>query len=338
MAKGNMITRIAGFKDRPLIPYNELKVTWFDSWHPALDEALRTLPEMEACSHELFRLLIQNPTSVHKRIALITRQGVPIAVAGLRQRGRYSWEPVTQWIIPGAVFPAQSECLIPALEAIRSEVWVAWWRMENSPPPSRLMRYMESTPTYRMRCSDDFEQYWRKNGFFKNIRNMRNRCQDFVLTVNAPGAAEWVIKNWGAKWLDDSALGSPSLSDRILAAKYMESCGRHYTLTLLDQDTPIGGTTNTVHKNDLVAGVLYREPQYERQGVGIRLIDLVFSFAAENGFEMFDMGGGHDYKKQWAPQEGERWWFNISPEPLYRAKQVINWVRGLRGAVTNRID
>jgi hypothetical protein len=197
------------------------------------------------------------------------------------------------------------------------------------------MRYLESTPTYRIRCADDFEGYWRQNKYWKTVKNKRNRCQDFVLAVNSPGAAEWTIRHWEAKWRDNPDVESPSLSDRLVVAKYLENRGQHHTLILLDQDTPIAGATLTVHYNDLVAGVIYREPGYDWHGIGVRIIDLTFSFAAESGFETMDLGGGHDYKKYWAPQEGERWWFNVCPESLYRAKQVVSLAHKVRGKVAN---
>jgi GNAT superfamily N-acetyltransferase len=311
-----------------------LHVEWFDHWHPALDEALESLPEKASCPHELFRLLVQTPGSTPKRATLVTEHGVPVAVAGLRQRGWCSWEPVTQWIVPGAVFPAQPGYLIPVLEALGVDVWVAWWRMESPPPPSRWTRYMASTPTHRIRCSDDFERYWRENKYFKTIQNKRNRCRDFILAVNSPGSAEWTITNWEANWRTNPTNVDPSLPDRIVAARYLEKQGRYYTLSLLDQGTPIGGATMTVHHNDLVAGVIYREPEYDWYGIGVRLIDACISFAAESGFETIDLGGGHDYKKYWAPQEGKHWLLNICPEPLFRAKQVVNWARRMRGKVT----
>jgi hypothetical protein len=331
MAKSNLVSQITGVRDRLLATYNGLDVMWFDSWHPALDEALESLPEMETCPHELYRLLVKNPGPARKRVALVVEQGEPVAVVGLRQRGRYSWEPVTQWIVPGTVSPAKPGYLIPALEATRSDVWVAWWRMGDPPPPSRLTRCLESTPTYRLHCSEDFERYWRDNGYFKTIRRIRNRCRDLILVINSPGSAEWIIRNWEARWRDSPTLADPSLADRILAAEYLENQGRYHTLLLLDGGTPAGGATMTVQHKDLIAGVLYREPQYHRFGVGDRLIDLSFTFAAENGFETFDIGGGHDYKKHWARQEGERWWFNLCPEPLFRAKQIVKWARRLGG-------
>ena len=49
-----------------------LRVRWFDTWCSTLDDALQALPEMESCPHELFRLLMLNPSPTRKRAALIT--------------------------------------------------------------------------------------------------------------------------------------------------------------------------------------------------------------------------------------------------------------------------
>lgn len=48
-----------------------LKVKWFTSWHPLLDEALAVLPEMETCPHELSAALMRNPSPTAKRMALV---------------------------------------------------------------------------------------------------------------------------------------------------------------------------------------------------------------------------------------------------------------------------
>ena len=308
---------------------NGLKVTWFDNWHPELDAALKYLPEVENCPHELTRLLIQNQCPVQKKTALVMDKTEPVAVIGLRQRGQFSWELLTQWIIPGLVFPAKSEYIIPALEAIGRDTWVAWWRMKQPPPQSPSIRYLESTPTYRMSLSDDFEQYWRENGFFKTIRRIRNRCRDYTLKVNPPGSAEWIIRNWETRWRKNPSVMDPGVPDRIFAAKYLEGFNLYYSLMLFDGETPIGGATMTVQDNQLIAGVLCRDRKYHHDGIGDRLIDLSFSFGAERGFDCFDIGGGHNYKKHWARQEGEHWLFNMCPSPLYQMKQITKWVRRL---------
>ena len=40
-----IMNKKTSFGTRLLTPYNGIKVTWFDAWHPVLDEALQTLPE-----------------------------------------------------------------------------------------------------------------------------------------------------------------------------------------------------------------------------------------------------------------------------------------------------
>lgn len=311
-----------------------MKVTWFDGWHPALDEALLELPEKDNCPYELYRLLVQNPGFARKRTVLVTERGVPVAVAGLRQRGQYySWEPVTQYIIPGVVFPVQPGYLIRVLEALGVDVWVAWWRMENPPPSSRWMRFMKSSAVYRVRCSDDFEHYWRQSGHWNTVQKCRKRCRDFTFAINTPGAAEWVIRNWGKTWEIDPA----NVSDRLVAAKYLENQGRHYSFLLLDQDKPVVGHSFISHCNDFVWQITYRDPAYDWYGVGTRLMDLVFHWTAEVGFATLDLGGEHDYKIRWAPQDGQKLEFNICPEYLFQAKQVVNWARIVGRKVVNWI-
>jgi hypothetical protein len=243
---------------------------------------------------------------------------------------------VTQWITPGVVFPALPHYYLPVLEALGIDVWIAWWRMENEPPSSPLTRYMQSTPTHRLHLTEDYEHYWRADGLFKTIRHVRNRCRGLALEINAPGSAEWTIRNWEAKWRSDCAGADASLPDRLLAAEYLQDRGRYYTLTLWDHDSCAGGATMTAHGKDLVAGVSYRDPHYDRCGVGDRLIDLSCAFGAEHGFQMFDIGGGHEYKQHWARQEGEHWLFDLCPEPLFRAKQAVHWAREVTHAVVSR--
>ena len=77
---GDLLTNLPG-----LGRSRRLRVDWFDTWQPVLDEALRELPEMESCSHELYRLLMENAANQRKVTALVTEQGQPVAVAGLRR-------------------------------------------------------------------------------------------------------------------------------------------------------------------------------------------------------------------------------------------------------------
>ena len=339
MIENNLINQVLGVKERALTPYNGLDVTWFDAWHPALDEALQSLPEMETCPHELFRLLTQNPGSAPKKTALVTKHGTPVAIIPLRAQGRRTYEVPARMIL-GGVFPTKPEFLILALEALRSAVWVSWQRMQSPPPPSRLIRYQKATPVHVIRFSEDYERYWRESGHFKNLRNKRNRCKDFNLAVNSPGSAEWTIKNSVDRWRDhteSTARGSVDwiASDWTVFAEYWERQGRHFTLLMLDHGTPIAGSTLMVHHNDAVGGLIYRDPEYESYGIGTRLLDLTVSFAAESGYDTLDMGATYKYKSDWAPQSGEIWHFQLCPEPLFWATQAKNWTRTASANLVN---
>jgi ribosomal protein S18 acetylase RimI-like enzyme len=98
-----------------------LHVNWFDDWCTVLDNALRELPEMENCPHELFRLTMQSPSSTRKRTALVTEGDGAVAVVGLRQEGKH-WVPAMQGIVPGAIAPARDGFLSRSLRALGVDV------------------------------------------------------------------------------------------------------------------------------------------------------------------------------------------------------------------------
>ncbi len=108
-----------------------LHVEWFDHWYDVLDNALRELPEMENCPHDLFRLTMQSPSSTRKRTALVVDGARPVAVVGLRQEGKY-WVPVMQDVIPGAIAPARDGYLSRSLRALRVDVRIE----DRSPLPT----------------------------------------------------------------------------------------------------------------------------------------------------------------------------------------------------------
>jgi hypothetical protein len=305
-----------------------LKIKWFDHWHPELDEALKTLPELANFPHSLYSQLVQNPCSVQKRIALITHHGEPVSVVGLRAN-KFSWVPVTQWILPGMLFPVKPGYCMPSLEKIPLDIWVGWWRQANPLPASRQIRYCESTPVYKMKLDENMEKFWRETGLFKTLRQDRNRCRCFTIKLNQPGSAEWTIRNWEKKWRSNPNTETSELADRLFLGKALEDLGKQYTLSIYDKDEIIGGATCLVDGDELVAGVNYRKPEYEWHGLGNRLIEAVFEFFAGNKYKCFDMGGGHDYKKRWAPEDGERCYFNICPDYIYQAKQLARGVLSL---------
>lgn len=310
-----------------------LRVKWFDAWSGELDEALSVLPEMDNCPHDLFKLLATMPRDNAKRVALCSRDGVPAAVLAMRQLKGVRWESVMQWLTPGPPAPAEPDALVDAFAALNLEVPVGWWRMAAPSQDHRMIRDMEKRAVHRLTLDKDPEIYWRETNYLRHIKNTRNRCQKLTSRVNAPGAAEWVLRNWRKKWSGDDV--DPSLEDRILLTRRLEEMGKHFTVTLHDGDDFIAGGTCQVHKDDMVAGAIYFEPSYKKFNPGVRVIDLTFELAQERGLKGFDMGGGHDYKKSWAPIDGVQHRFMIEPPHLYYARRARHIADRISRKITN---
>jgi Acetyltransferase (GNAT) domain len=310
--------------------------TWFfDDWHPELDQALQSLPEADIFPHELFRMLMKMSNS--KKIILVTERGEPVAVAGLRNRWGY-WEPVTQWIVPGILFPVKDGYLSRVLPALALEIKIAWWRWEEPPPQKRWIRNAQSTPTHGMSITEDYEKYWKSNGHFKghfkDIRLYRNRCRDFELRCNSPGGVEWTIRNWEAKWRPQGIAEMPDLAERVLVGQFLQKNNLYHSLLLFDGEVPAAGLTMMIHRNEAVAHCNCRDPNYDWNGVSTHLLDLAFRWVKDAGYSGIDLGGSFEYKEKWAPERGEKWKFDVCPDHIalkmriselaFRARKIVN--------------
>lgn len=67
----------------------------------------------------------------------------------------------------------------------------------------------------------------------------------------------------------------------------------------------------------MVGQAIYRED--DNSGIGNRLLHLTFRWAKEKVFSAIDIGGGHDYKRKFAPRavNGVRWRIQrlVTPKP-----------------------
>jgi len=320
-----------------------LKVAWFDAWNPLLDEALVSLPNDESCPPELYRLLMQTP-GCKMGIALVTEAGEPVAIIGLTQVGLH-WKLATEWIVPGFLFPARRGSEWVGLAALGLTLPVGWWRMEAPPPLVPWLRDAQESPTYGSLCSDDFEAYWRQRSTMKDVRHARNRCRDFEFRVDAPGMREWTVRNWASKWHAD-----PDINQRLRVSDYLERHDRMHTLSLHSRGEPSAGAILLVHRNDAVAYVNYRDPQYDSFGLMTYLIDRSFQWARQMGYNSMDIGGDHDYKRGWAPEHGRKWRFTVRPhyallgtrasstlDGCFRlTKSLLSGLRGDAGRSTGR--
>lgn len=303
-----------------------VSVRWYDRWEPALDDTLAALPEMDTCPHELFRALATNPTPAAKRIALVTEDGAPIAVVALRRNGRF-WEPVCQGAVPGAVAPALPAQLTTALSALGIDVRVTGW---YGPLPANAgkLRDVYRYPVYVLPTDGSIEQHWRSSSLYRNIVTARNRCASMTFAVDAPGADEWIVHNAAASYG-----ASDTLADSLLATRYLVEQGRAHTFALLDGDRFVAGSTAMAAGDIVVGQTMYRDPAYQRQDVGTRLLDLQFGWTCDAGYRLLDIGPGQgfEYKARWGHESGERAGFSVRPAHLQLGTTAVRTLRRVLG-------
>jgi hypothetical protein len=300
---------------------DNLEVRWFDAWDSVLDQALRELPEMRNCPHELFRLLMTSPSPVEKRSALVCDRGRPVAVVGLRRR-MWHWELATRGVVASCAMPALPEFLYPALAALRVHLWVYH---QNSPPPDGFAQTVVPIQTYCLDCKSDFEAYWKESGLIRSIKRSRRLGERFTFEVDAPGSAVWAIRDWAARWLHSPAC--ISASDFLVAAEYLQARKLLHSFWLLDEGRPVAARIMHVDGDGLVLACTSYLEEYRQHGVGVGLFEKSSQWATKAGYATVNLGGWHDYKAQWAPEGETIWTFSVVPKHVPLAKRVARACR-----------
>jgi GNAT superfamily N-acetyltransferase len=308
-----------------------LEVRSFDRWNESFDDILERLPTTELLPPSLFRqLMLTNPEQ--KRALAFYDRGDPVGLLGLRCT-RNGWNALTNWIVPGILCPAKPGYQPRILDSAGLGIDVAWWRHKHAPPKVRSVCDLRRSDTHRLNLRGNFEGYWRQGNHFKNIRASRNRCKGLELDVDVPGSSEWVIRHTTAKWDVDPVENE----DRVVAARFLQAAGLHHALILRDGTRRVGGVTVIQHGDTIVAENIWRDPAYERNGLGVRLIDLSVQWAVERGFRIMDFGGeiqGCDtYKVRWAPPAGEKWTFRVLSGVSLRLQEAVDGLRAVRSRV-----
>jgi Acetyltransferase (GNAT) domain len=308
------------------------KVKWADHWGAEYDDALAALPEMPSCSHELFRKLALNPAEVAKRFALLTRGGEPIAIIGLRKR-LDDWLFLTDGAIPWCLFPAIDGEHRAALAAVNTTIHC----LQRVDPSVYGFRYVMPFEIYRADLTKDFEGYWRETGYRKEIMTARRRTSDLSVRANVPSDFQWVIQSWMERWRDDPEQQVTIGPDALLAGHELLESGRMHVVALVDGERPVAGMTLYVHENDVVEQIYSWDQSLRKSRVGIRIRDAAFQWAATRGFRRYDLGGGSEYKWQWAPTDGQRYFAVFQPASRYLFRGVCRKASGATERLANLV-
>ncbi|GAA4161182.1 hypothetical protein GCM10022286_18320 [Gryllotalpicola daejeonensis] len=299
-----------------------LKTTWFSRLEGAVEDAVRSLPDLGGCPRELYlSALAVNHAADGGRTALVERAGHPVAVIALRRTGALRWRNFTNSVIPGFVTAAADEDLLPAFRALRVEVDVSWWH--RSDIPASPQREHHVVPQYRLAVAER-EAYWKAHHKWSNLRAARNRCADLELVIDAPGDSDWVVRSSARKWADRwDASQEASLQLSLEVARHFEAAGEHTVLTLRRDGVAVTGITALRGSDGVwVASRTYRDAALGKLPTGDRIIDALFDHAEAQGALAVDLGGSYGYKAHWAPEFGARHDFLIGPAWSYGARRI----------------
>lgn len=304
---------------------HRLRVEWYERWSAALEDASRLLPPIASCPPDLFRLLAERRGTMRKSIALVLERGEPVAILPLRRRYEVH-ESVCDGIVPDAFAMMQPGRWDAAL-ALGRLVKVNEWAGEA--PAAAKQR--EIKPRYRVACDTDFDALWKDHHNAESVARARNRCVKdggFEFEVDAPGAAEWIVRGWQERWAGDR-FGEAQIADDIVeAARFLSHAGRYHAFRLLHRGAPVAGLTMLAHDGTLYFMNSHRDEGYDRFGVGTRLFELFFRWTGGSPYRTVDMGSGA-YKERWASEDGSVVSFMLAPAHLRLAFRALEGARGL---------
>ncbi len=285
-----------------------LRVDWADSWGEAHDDVLTLLPEMPECSHNLFAQLARNRTIAAKRIAIVSRGKQPIAIVALRKHVS-AWQPVTEGCVPWCLFPAEANVHAVVLARLGLNVEFLTKTDPNVLKPNSY----SSIAIHRANLQENFEAFWRANGWYKSIRLARNRTSSLHTRIDAPGHLEWVHDQWIKMWKGDPEHQTLDAPDRTIAGRSLMGLGKFHVLTLEDAGEIVGGVTFYCDGDVLIPQVTSRLRNGGNESIGTRLFDEAFKWGASAGYRWMDLGGSHSYKKHWAPLDGHIYQASFRP-------------------------
>jgi hypothetical protein len=291
---------------------------------------------MPTCSHELFRLLIQNVSAAEKRTAVVLEDGAPIAVVALRRR-KYAWESVCAGVVPGSYAPVAPGRLWDAIAALRVFVWINGW---GDPVPAHSnVHAVEHLPNFRVSTSTDFDKFWAARGNTSSIKKAAARCSKLggrmELEIDNPAALSWIVDGWARNWAGHAWAEHLLAPDILLAGEYLRIRGAYRTFRLLHDGRPVAGFTAVADDETLTMQHSARDPAYDRARVGVRLDELFFRWSASSPYAMIDLGGALDYKAKWGDADITRARFIVSPVHLVVLRSMVYTAYDIAGRMSD---
>lgn len=303
-----------------------MQARWFNSWGPELDRALENLPALSGLSHDDYRALAQNVGPTAKRHAIVSSKGEVCSVVSLRKRQHY-FEPVTSLCMPTVVVPTNGEPLLSVLRATGIEVRVPeFFGPPSTFPASATLPF----DIYSVDLQSEYERHWKENGYWKAMRNIRNRTAHLDVRADEPSDLDWVLDQWVVNWQTDPLNMGSAAPDMRMLWKRLREQGRIQTVAIAEGDEVLAAVVSLIENGSLLGLCTARVPDRPTYSLGTKLLDATFEVGRSAGYHAYDLGGWSDYKHRLAPMTGERYSITLRPplqQALHRSRDVAAGVK-----------
>ncbi|MEM8709202.1 MAG: GNAT family N-acetyltransferase [Actinomycetota bacterium] len=278
---------------------NGLRVSWHDTWDDDVAAAVAALPAPEPYGRETFEFLARQPADSTQRIVIVSERDEPIACLALSRADSLAWEPVTHSLVAGQPFPIRDRAdFTRVCRAVDVELHVMLWD-GGIEPDDIVADEIDIDPTFRA-THEELEAHWSKK-HRRTIKQARSRSGDFVVEINEPDAARWILDHLYDRW----DLPRTTFDRRVASLVHLLERDAAQLIRLFDGDRPVGGHASIIMNDTLYLLEIYRDADYGWHGVGNRLIDVAIERGASLGLRYFDLSTGFgDYKRKWAPEAG----------------------------------
>jgi len=278
-----------------------VRIEWHAEWSEAVTAAFAALPYDHLMDPALVRAFWEDGQGRDRqRIALVRAPGgEPVGVVPLRKRGQWSWQLLTQYVMPYARFFVRPDYTDAALDALGSHIDCDNVAFYELPVRTRMLRPEES---WVVALPPTYEELMRRTKYARKDRQCRQHAGRLTLLEDQYVHLPEAMNHWQQRWAaEGSHTTAGRKNDLLLGFQVLAGQGRLKTFSLHDGDTLAAMVVNLIGPDALCFILTMVKDEYKQDYAGIRNLLASMEWGCANGMKEYDMLRtlGH-YKRQWA--------------------------------------
>ena len=281
-----------------------VRIEWHEEWSEAVSQAFTALPYDHLMDPVLVRRLWEDGVGRDRQKIAVVRapDGTPVGVVPLRRRGNLSWQLLTQYVMPYALFFVLPEYTDAALGALGREIDCNNVSFTRMPSNARMLRPEES---WVVGLEPTYVELMRRTKYARKDRQCRQHSGHLTLSEDRYDDLPEALEHWQARWRAAGSHATASRKDDLLLGfRLLAEQGRLKTFSLHDGDKFAAMIVNLTGPDTLYFLLTVTLEAYKQDYAGIRNLLASMEWGCAHGMAEYDMlrTSGH-YKRLWAQPE-----------------------------------